>query len=332
MGGRRVARVPLVLFLATVLLANSVPALSAVSASLGTASGIRGVEMSVDGGKMWLPLDKRSLPVLEATDIRSTSGSAVLDLVDGSRLTVSPFSALRLRQTRTSIDVLLDLGRLGFRLPAGSRVAISTVAAKLRTSPVDVQAGEIAVVEGGAVGVRMVQGSVAVQELVGAKRTVLAGPEPVFVPSRPASADQVFATAASAPALKGGKAVFTPRGESLGYLDNSGRLTIEPGYVRDLTSPFPQRLVQAVIARVPESARSQAVPLFDVNGAWVGYLVGSTFYGQDQAVAAPIARRGGATAAWAAAAGGVAGIAAAGSRVVAAAAVRPRPASPFKPS
>jgi len=331
MGRRRVTRIPLALLLTLFLLANSLPALSAVTASLGTASGIRGVEMSLDGGKMWLPLDKRSLPILEATDIRSTSGSAVLDLADGSRLSVYPFSTVRIRQSGKGIDVLLDLGRLGFRLPAGSRVAIATAAARLRTSPGAVRAGEIAVVEGGAVGVRMMQGSATVQELVGAKRTMLAGLQPVFVPTKPASADQVFASATSAPPTKGGQAVFTPTGESLGYLDSDGRLTIAPGYTRDLTSPFPQKLVQAVIARVPEAARAQAVPVFNVNGGWVGYLVGSTFHSQDQAASTPgtPGSRSGATAAWAAAGGG-------GVIAIAAAAftsrARAKPASAFKPT
>jgi len=329
MGRRRVTRIPLALLLTVFLLANSLPALSAVSASLGTASGIRGVEMSLDGGKMWLPLGKRSLPILEATDIRSTSGSAVLDLADGSRLTVYPFSTLRIRQPGKTFDVLLDLGRLGFRLPAGSRVAIATAAARLRTSPAEVQAGEIAVVEGGAVGVRMMLGGATVQELVGAKRTLLAGLQPVFVPTKPPSADRVFASATSAPPAKAGTAVFTPKGESLGYLDDSGRLTIEPGYTRDLTSPFPQKLVQAVTARVPESVRAQAVPLFNVNGSWVGYLVGSTFHPQDRAASTPGAgSKSGATAAWAAAgSGGVVAIAAAAFTSRA----RAKPASAFRP-
>ena len=74
------------------------PAWSAV-VSAGTARGVRAVELTLDGGKSWLPLGATSMPVLDGTQIRSRNGGAVLDLADGSRLNVLPFSSVGFRQT-----------------------------------------------------------------------------------------------------------------------------------------------------------------------------------------------------------------------------------------
>jgi hypothetical protein len=109
---------------------------------------------------------------------------------------------------------------------------------------------------------------------------MLASLEPVFLPKRPAVSGPLFATEAPAgPPPAGARAVFNPRGESLGYLEKS-QLVVSPGYTADLTRPFPAKLVQFAMARIPESNRQDATPVFDVNGGYVGYLAGPAFYAQ----------------------------------------------------
>jgi hypothetical protein len=126
----------------------------------------------------------------------------------------------------------------------------------------------------------MTEGTLQVEELAGAKRTMLASLEPVFLPKRPATTGPVFASEVQAtrpPA--GARAVFSPKGESLGFLDKS-QLVVYPGYTANLTRPFSTKLVQLAMARVPEKDRNDATPVFDVNGGYLGYLAGPTFVAQ----------------------------------------------------
>src|SRR5262249_59149096 len=81
------------------LIAAPVPGWSAPAGSLGTARGIRGVQLSLDGGKTWLPLGSRSLPVLDGTAVRATTGGALLHRSDRRRLHILTFRRLILRDT-----------------------------------------------------------------------------------------------------------------------------------------------------------------------------------------------------------------------------------------
>lgn len=255
--------------------------------SIGTVSGIRTAEMSLDGGKTWFPLGKQAVPILEGAEIRSAAGAALIDIADGSRLNLLPFSAARVKESGSRIDVSLVAGRLGFRLPAATRVDIGTRVARLEPARQEAVAGEVYVGDAEVTGIHLMQGNGKVHELVGARRALAAGVEPVFVPRRPDGAEQVFASGrGAAPARTAGKAVFNARGESLGFIGEDGRLVVSPGYTSDLTSAFPGKLVRAVLARVPESERDAAVPVFDVNGRWVGYLLGQSFHAVDQTGAA----------------------------------------------
>src|SRR5262249_13514797 len=147
---------------------------SAPAASLGTARGIRGVEMSLDGGKTWLPLGSRSLPVLDDTAIRAKTGGAMLDLSDGSRLNVPPFSSVRVRATGAATEVSLLAGRLTFNLPRETRVELRTTSARLTPQRAQPMVGEVFVSGNDTLGLRMSAGSLQVEEVAGAKRTMLA--------------------------------------------------------------------------------------------------------------------------------------------------------------
>ena len=127
----------------------------------------------------------------------------------------------------------------------------------------------------------MSQGNVRVEELAGARRTMTASLEPVFVPKRPATSGPLFAVDAPAESpAAGAKAVFSPKGESLGFLQPDKQLVVRPGYTADLTQPFPPKTVQLAMATIPSADSAIAMPVFDVNGGYQGYLAGPTFYAQ----------------------------------------------------
>lgn len=257
--------------------------LSYAGASLGTARGFRAVEVSLDGAKSWLPLGQRPLPLLERVQVRSTTGAAVLLLGDGSRITLLPTSSLEVQESGRITEVHLRSGRVTFNLPRETRVEIRTASARLEPVRTGETAGEVFVGESKTVGLRMTQGTFHVHELAGERRTLLASLEPVFVPKRPAGAAVFAATAPTSTAVPAGaRGVYTPKGESLGYLSLESQLFMHPGFTRDLTRPFPPKLVQTAMAKIPDTDRQDGTPLFDVNGGYVGYLSNSGFYGSSR--------------------------------------------------
>ena len=105
--------------------------------------------------------------------------------------------------------------------------------------------------------------------------------EPVFLPKRPATPGPLFsADVPSESPAAGAKAVFSPKGESLGFLQLDKQLVVRPGYTADLTQPFPPKTVQLAMAKIPAADSAIAMPVFDVNGGYVGYLAGPTFHAQ----------------------------------------------------
>lgn len=259
------------------------------SASLGTARGVRGIELSWDSGKSWLPLGGRALPILEGTRIRSTTGGAWLDIPDGSRIRVFPFSQLGIEGTGRAVEVALGYGRLTFRLPAATRVELRTVSARLvPAGQTEVLAGELFVAPDGTLGLKMAEGRLAVQELAGRQRALLAALEPVFLPKRPETPGPFFSSEMVSEPPPDARGVYTTQGESLGYLRPDARLVVHPGFTADLTRPFPPKLVQLAMARIPAEHRSDAMPLFDVHGGYVGYVSGPTFYAQAQIAQAQV--------------------------------------------
>ena len=168
-----------------------------------------------------------------------------------------------------------------FQLPAHARVKIRTASARLEPTPDHAAAGELFVGGDGTMGVKMSQGNVRVEELTGARRTMTASLEPVFLPKRPATSGPLFAVDAPAESpAAGAKAVFSPKGENLGFLQPDKQLVVRPGYTADLTQSFPPKTVQLAMAKIPSADSGIAMPVFDVNGGYVGYLAGPTFHAQ----------------------------------------------------
>ena len=265
-------------FLAVSLVAPF-PVWSGSTSSLGTVSGVRAARLSIDGGKTWLAVTGRALPVLDGAELRTTGGSAVLDLSDGSRFSVLPFSAVQFRETNGMSGLSILHGRLIFRVPADTRVEILTPVAQLTPVRQGPMVGEVFVGSDGLTGLKMAEGSLQVKQMAGERRTILASLEPVFLPRRPATSGAFFSTDPLPPVPADARGVFTPSGESVGYLGPDGKLVIHPGFTNDLTRPFPPELVQPAMAKIVENDRNHAAtPLFDVNGGYVGYLSGPIFY------------------------------------------------------
>jgi hypothetical protein len=252
--------------------------------SLGTARGIRSAAFSFDGGNRWLALGGLSLPVLGGARIRSGNGAVSLDLTDGSRINLLPFSELHVAQTVGAVGIILEHGRMTFRLPPTTRVAIETPAARLEPVRTAAMVGEL--FAGQTTGLKLTHGTLELRDLSGGAPALVTSREPAFVPTPPAMKGPLFTSdAAGETAPEGGRGVFDAKGRSLGYLRPDGRFVLQPGYTADLTGRFAPRTVQLAVANVPETSRAYAEPLFDVNGGYVGYVAGPAFYARAQPAA-----------------------------------------------
>jgi hypothetical protein len=110
---------------------------------------------------------------------------------------------------------------------------------------------------------------------------MVAGLDPVFIPKRPAGSGPLFAADGPVAPPAGAKAIFAASGESVGYIGPDGGVAIHPGFAADLTQPFSPKLVRLALNTISDTEqRSDATPLFDVNGGYVGYLSGPVFFAQ----------------------------------------------------
>jgi len=251
-------------------------------ASLGTVRGAKTVEYTVNADRTWLPLRGQSYPVMPGMQLRSKATYAAIELIDGSRVNLLPFSMAQVQEAADTIQISLVYGRLSFKLPAATRVEILTPSARLEPQRQEAMAGELFVKKEGTTGLKMTTGTLQVQELSDAHEVRLASLDPVFIPARPNNSGPLFSSDAPSTSAAGAKVVFTPQGESIGYLQTDGQLVVQPGYTADLTRPFPPKLVRLAMATIPEGTESDAMPLFDVHGKYLGYLDGSEFYPQER--------------------------------------------------
>jgi hypothetical protein len=277
---------------------------------LGTARGFGPAKLSVDANKSWLPLGAHAFPILDGAELRSVGGGAVLDLTDGSRIEVFPFSAVKFESSTQAAKVSLLYGRVSFRLPEQTRVEILTPPARLEPVRRGLMVGEVFVSGSGLVGLKMSEGSLQLTEPGVTPRVLLASREPIFLPKQPADQGHFFASDTPLAVPPDAKAIYGPSGRSIGYLSGTDNLVIRPGFTADLTRPFPGKLVRFAMAKIPQAdvASDAAMPLFDLNGHYVGYMSGPEFYAQnanqgDQDQGPPeeqkTTKRRGAIAAWA---------------------------------
>jgi hypothetical protein len=126
--------------------------------SLGTARRGHAVQLTFNEGETWLPLGGWTLPVIQGSQIRSTTGSAVVELIDGSRIHVLPFNTVRFQEADGTIEVSLLHGRLTFQLPANSRIEILTLSARLEPVRQEAMVGEVFLDGEGVVGLKMTRG------------------------------------------------------------------------------------------------------------------------------------------------------------------------------
>jgi hypothetical protein len=268
-------------------------------ASLGTVRGARTVEYALNADRTWLPLRGQSYPVMPGMQLRSKATYAAIELIDGSRINLLPFSMAQVQETADTIKISLLYGRLSFKLPSATRVEILTPSARLEPQRREAMVGEVFVNNGGTTGLKMTTGTLQVEELADAHEVRLASLDPVFIPTRPISPGPLFSSDPPSTSAAGAKGVFTPKGESIGYLQTDGHLIVKPGFTADLTHPFPTKMVRLAMAAIPEATESDVMPLFDVHGKYLGYLNGADFYPQErvaQAFQGGTSGRGGATA------------------------------------
>ncbi len=239
---------------------------------LGTARGGRAVQLTFNEGETWLPLGGWALPMIYGSQIRSTTSSAIVELIDGSRIHVLPFNTVRFQEADGTIEVPLLHGRLTFQLRANTRIEILTPSARLEPVRQEAMVGEVFVDGEGVLGLKITRGVLHVQDLTDPGQVRLASLDPVFIPQRLPSQGPLFESDIPAAPPPGAKGIFTPNGERLGYLQPDGRLIVHPGFTADLTRPFLNKLVRMAMATIPEESRSDTTPLFNVNGKYPGYL------------------------------------------------------------
>src|SRR5438552_3469970 len=130
-------------------------------------------------------------------------------------------------------------------------------------------------------GVKMAEGRLNVHPTTPGGQTMVASVDPVFIPKRPTGSGPLFAVDGPIAPPAGAKAVFSPSGESVGYIAPDGGLAIHPGFTADLTQPFSPKLVRLAMNSIQDTdQRDDATPLFDVSGSYVGYLSGPVFFAQ----------------------------------------------------
>jgi hypothetical protein len=250
---------------------------------LGTVRGQRAVKVSLDGGKTWLAVGGLALPVVPGAELRTSGGVASLEMGE-ARINLAPFTTVRFAERRDTTEVSLLSGRLAFRLPVRSRVEIVTPLARLEPTGTKPRIGELFVSGSDLMGLKMREGTLQVRPAAEPQRPILASRAPVFLPKPPETTDSLFSSDALPTPPASSRAAFTPAGESIGYLDARGRLVIHPGFTANLTRPFAPKLVQLAANDIPVAHRqNDAVPLFDVNAGYLGYLSGPAFYAQLQA-------------------------------------------------
>jgi hypothetical protein len=57
--------------------------------------------------------------------LRSKATHAAIDLIDGSRINLLPFSMAQVQESSDAIQISLLYGRLSFKLPAATRIESS---------------------------------------------------------------------------------------------------------------------------------------------------------------------------------------------------------------
>src|SRR5215475_242371 len=251
-------------------------------ASLGTVRGAQTVEFTLNGDRTWRPVRGQSYPVMPGMQLRTKATYGAIELVDGSRVDLLPFSMAQIQETPDALQISLLYGRLSFTLPTVTRVEILTPSARLEPQRQEAMVGEVFVNSERTTGLKMTTGVLQVQALAEAQEVRLASLEPVFIPTRPTSLGPLFSSDAPSASAAGAKGVFTPKGESIGYLQTDGRLIVQPRFTADLTRPFSTKMVRLAMATIPDGTESDAMPLFDVNGKYLGYLNGSDYYPQER--------------------------------------------------
>src|SRR5262245_11611746 len=74
-------------------------------ASLGTVRGAQTVEFTLNSDRTWLPLRGQSYPVMPGMQLRTKATYSALELIDGSRINLLPFSMAQVQETPDATQV-----------------------------------------------------------------------------------------------------------------------------------------------------------------------------------------------------------------------------------
>ena len=108
------------------------PATRAAEPPLGSATGSKEAQMSVNG-KQWSTLPGASVPIYEGAMIRTGKGTASILLKDGTQLELQPRTLVELSGTRTAPVAKIAVGQVLFRVPVTSYTAFVTPSVRYHT-------------------------------------------------------------------------------------------------------------------------------------------------------------------------------------------------------
>src|SRR5207247_11406150 len=114
-----------------------------------------GVKATLDKGRTWLELKGNAVPVVSGTEGRSAGGAGAIELKDGSRIEVLPFSAVQCQQVSGDPRVSVTYGRGNFNLHPQSKLQIVTPVARLESAEGGPVSGELFLTGGRVMGLKM---------------------------------------------------------------------------------------------------------------------------------------------------------------------------------
>ncbi len=267
---------------------------------LGLATGSKEAHLTLDG-KRWTTLGHSSTPVYGGTVIRTGNGLASALLNDGTQLELQPRSVIEISGSRTAPVVKIAVGQVLFRIPPPSQTVLVTPSVRYqalssdpakgpavtRISPATPnlfdRMGEIIVNPQAGSRIVMRQGEMLAKPLNDPGLHIVKTAQSVYIPQVGKSDPSFKALLAQALPPSGGGLkevspsvatipVYDQSGRSLGYCGFDGSFVVSPGITRNLTTPVPPAAIPPDVTTRPD-----ATPLFTVEPAYVGNLLGPAF-------------------------------------------------------
>ncbi len=267
---------------------------------LGLATGSKEAHLTLDA-KRWTILGHSSSPVYEGTVIRTGNGLASALLNDGTQLELQPRSVIEISGSRTAPVVKIAVGQVLFRIPPPSQTVLVTPSVRYQALPSDPakgpaitrasaatrnsldRMGEIIVNPQAGSRIAMRQGEMLAKPLNDPGLHIVKTGQSVYIPAVGKIDPSFKALLAQALPPSGGGLkevppsvatipVYDQSGRSLGYCGFDGSFVVSPDITRNLTTPVPPAAIPPDVTTRPD-----VTPLFTVEPAYVGNLLGPAF-------------------------------------------------------